>query len=172
MKDRGALVAHDPDPLRRADLARRVRHAGLRAVDVVSSTADLAPASFDRVLVDAPCSAVGTWRRGPDRRWRLLEAEADAFPALQREILGRAVALLRPGGRLVYATCTLLPAENREVAETVTHLGLAPVAVLPRGPRLGGDAGTLELSPHRHGTDGFFVAAWTRPPGHRPKDCL
>ena len=121
----------------------------------------------DVVLVDAPCSGVGALRRNPEARWRLRESDLAGFAARQREILGNARALLAPGGRLVYATCTLLAVENAEVVASALGPELVEV---PLADVLGarahelGDGRTLTVTPHRHGTDGFFAQVLRRPP--------
>jgi 16S rRNA (cytosine967-C5)-methyltransferase len=117
----------------------------------------------DRVLVDAPCSELGPLRRGPDLRWRLDPSTFAALPALQRALLERALAHLRPGGRLVHATCTFRREENEAVVEAfeAAHPGLRRVRPEVPGEVVGPD-GLLRTWPHRHGTDGFFAAAWER----------
>jgi 16S rRNA (cytosine967-C5)-methyltransferase len=108
----------------------------------------------DRVLVDAPCSELGSLRRGPDLRFRIDPASFAALPPLQLSILERAAGHVRPGGRLVYATCTLRREENEEVAGAFEE----------RRADFARSDPFLRLWPHRHGTDGFFAAAWTRRP--------
>lgn len=152
------VVCCDVDARALADLAVRVRRAQVHNVVVV---ADASPGA-DAVLVDAPCSSLGTLRRSPDRRWRDTEVQADAWPAVQRALLRRAVALCRPGGRVVYATCTLRRAENEDVVDAVLQDGLVTAAPLRVGPRP--DAPSTTLTPHEHGTDGFFIAALRRAP--------
>jgi 16S rRNA (cytosine967-C5)-methyltransferase len=128
----------------------------------------------DRVLVDAPCSGLGTLRRNPDLKWRQSPETVLSLQSQQRAILEAAARLLRPGGRLVYATCSLLRAENEEVA---TAFGAAhaqafeplPAAQALAEARVDGaealaDGPFLRLWPHRHRTDGFFAAAWIRRP--------
>ncbi len=125
--------------------------------------------TFDRVLVDAPCSGSGTWRRNPDAKWRLSEQGLLELVALQGKILEQASELVKPGGRLVYATCSLLPEENeRQVA---AFLAAHPdFAVLPIADVWGETIGTpcpvpgpyLRLSPANHNTDGFFAAVMHR----------
>jgi 16S rRNA (cytosine967-C5)-methyltransferase len=171
MGDRGALWASEPDPARLGDLRGRVRRLGLESVRIVALPPDGAlgeavPRRLDRVLVDAPCSATGTWRRGPDRRWQITPREVEAFARLQHGLLLRAAERLRTGGRLVYATCSLLPAENEAVAarlDTEAALVPAPLGIAPEP-----EATRLQLRPDRHDTDGFFVAAWTRRAARRP----
>ena len=114
----------------------------------------------DAVLADVPCSELGTLRRGPDLRFRLREEEAVRFPTLQREILEAALRCVRPGGRLIYATCTLRREENEEVA-------LALERSHPELRRLCPDVaaellrdGFLRTWPHLHDMDGFFAAVW------------
>jgi len=124
---------------------------------------------IDRVLVDAPCSGLGTLRRKPDARWRLEPGDPARFAEVQRELGTRFARLLRPGGRLVYATCAIGRTENEEVAAFLAARGpgLVPVPLertlgAERARALGAEGHLLRLAPHRHGTDGFFVAAFER----------
>jgi 16S rRNA (cytosine967-C5)-methyltransferase len=121
----------------------------------------------DRVLVDAPCSGLGALRRNPDARWHLREEELPRFQALQSTLLARFARLARPGGLVIYATCSVLRLEDEEVVARFLERdqGFEPV---PMAQLLAGRAGDLELGPHlrlwphRHGTDGFFAAAFRR----------
>jgi 16S rRNA (cytosine967-C5)-methyltransferase len=131
---------------------------------------------IDRVLVDAPCSGLGTLRRNPDLKWRQSQQAIQELTAKQTAILQSAARLLKPGGRLVYATCSVLPQENEmiaqafteankefsplETADLLTQLKVEGAAALCSGPVTGGEY--LRLWPHRHGTDGFFAAVWER----------
>lgn len=130
---------------------------------------------IDRVIVDAPCSGLGTLRRNPDLKWRQSPQALQELAQLQASILRSAARLLKPGGRLVYATCSLLREENEAVAEafTVELPEFTPVAVADvlEGLKLGHaglaaggtDGGSyLRLWPHKHRTDGFFAAVWQR----------
>jgi 16S rRNA (cytosine967-C5)-methyltransferase len=120
----------------------------------------------DAALVDAPCSELGPLRRGPDQRFRLDPANFAALPPLQLELLSRAARHVRPGGRLVYVTCTFRRAEDQAVAEAFE--ALHPEYERARAPApaaLVGDDGFFRAWPHRHGTDGFFGAVWRRTPG-------
>ncbi|WP_077002009.1 RsmB/NOP family class I SAM-dependent RNA methyltransferase [Variovorax sp. KK3] len=131
---------------------------------------------IDRVLVDAPCSGLGTLRRNPDLKWRQSPAAIEELKAKQTAILQSASRLVKPGGRLVYATCSVLPEENESIAEAFgtdhPDFVLRDVAPLLEGLKLadperlcaGGEGGAryLRLWPHRHGTDGFFAAVWQR----------
>jgi 16S rRNA (cytosine967-C5)-methyltransferase len=159
MKDQGTLHAFDVDGARLADLRGRTGRRGLRHVVVHEGV--LPSLQADVVLVDAPCSSLGTLRRGPDVRWHLREEDVNAFPSLQREILTRATGCVKPGGLLLYVTCTLHHAENEGVAAWFLegHPHFRTEAVLAAGLR-----GTphLTLLPHVHGTDGFFGAAFRR----------
>jgi len=124
---------------------------------------------FDRVLVDAPCSGSGTWRRNPDAKWRLTDAGLAEQVAAQARILESASRLVRPGGRLLYATCSLLTEENegQVTAFLAGHGDFHPVSVGERWPAVAdGDcpsaADNLRLSPLGAGTDGFFAALFER----------
>ena len=123
--------------------------------------------TFDRVLVDAPCTGTGTWRRNPDARQRLTEADLAELTARQAAILDAAAPLVRKRGRMVYATCSLLEEENEaQVMHFLArHPGfsLVPLArawPFDGAPPCAGDF--LALTPARHGTDGFFAAVLER----------
>ena len=155
LENRGRVIASDPDQGRLARLRKRAERAGATCIEVGP------PQSADRVLVDAPCSELGTLRRGPDARWRKDPGQAARSPALQREILETALAQVLPGGRLVYATCTLRQQENRAVALAFEHDHRSLLRLPPRAGRsLPSSDGFFESFPHRHGTDGFFAAIW------------
>lgn len=125
------------------------------------------PGSFDRVLVDAPCSGTGTLRRAPDLAQRLRPEDVTSYQAMQRKLLEAALDLVKPGGLVVYATCSILKEENEDVVDEV--LAAKPRARLVPVPwgahvHVDGSAGRVRLEPHRHGTDGFFVAAFEMRP--------
>jgi 16S rRNA (cytosine967-C5)-methyltransferase len=162
MEDRGDLLALDVDEKALSTLKGRVGRLGLKCV----SRATLNPegqsealfpwkGKADRVLVDAPCSQLGILRRHPDLRWQLEPAALSQYPEQQREILGHAAPWVRPGGLLVYATCTLNPRENEEVVED--FLSHAPFTRAP-GPAKKEET----LWPHESGTDGFYIARLQR----------
>jgi len=118
---------------------------------------------LDRVLVDAPCTGLGTLRRNPDLKWRQSEQTLAAYRLKQDVILAAAAKLVKPGGLLAYATCSLLKQENDEVVESflATHaqFELRPANLALAQQRIALDTGAyLRLAPHLHGTDGFFVA--------------
>jgi 16S rRNA (cytosine967-C5)-methyltransferase len=129
---------------------------------------------IDRVIVDAPCSGLGTLRRNPDLKWRQSPQALQELVAKQTAILASASRLLKPGGRLVYATCSLLAQENEEIAQAFgeAHPGFRPLAasellsqlkVADAAGLCSGEGGRfLRLWPHRHGTDGFFAAVWEK----------
>ncbi len=153
MRARGRLMAWDVNPRRMADLPERARRAG--APIAILSEAErrgLGPVC-DLVLVDAPCSGSGAWRRKPEGKWRLTAEELASYPPLQDGILDSAIAHVRPGGRLVYATCSLFRSENEErrAAFLARHPGWAPEAEERMSPLDGGD--------------GFYVAAFRAPQG-------
>lgn len=133
----------------------------LRDADVPEANA------FDRVLVDAPCSGMGSLRRNADARWRVRESDIEELSRLQSEILRSAADVLKPGGRLVYSTCTLLPQENERVIEAFLEArsDFSPINPNEWPERLSGLAigdGMLQCLPHRHDTDGFFAACLER----------
>jgi len=171
---KGRVTALDTDGKKLEELRRRARRAGLTNVEAKAVTAD--PTSvgkavrggFDRVLVDAPCSGLGTLRRNPEARWRLTRAVVDSFPARQLALLVTYAPFVAVGGRLVYATCTVNRAENERVVER--FLGerddfvAVPVKEIwgrERALRFG-DGMTLTLTPQQHDTDGFFAAVLRR----------
>ena len=165
MDNQGWLIAADTDRNRLARLAPRAERAGAELIATrlldpgreMDALGDLA-GQADAVLVDAPCSGTGTWRRNPEARWRLDESELARLTQLQAHILDLAVGLLRPGGRLVYVTCSLLDAEGADQFEALLArhplLAAQPLA-LPLGRERG--QGT-RLTPLHDGTDGFFIA--------------
>ncbi|GAB4185686.1 MAG: RsmB/NOP family class I SAM-dependent RNA methyltransferase [Thalassobaculales bacterium] len=182
MANRGRVVACDIHGYRLDRAGQRLRRAGIHNVErrVLDGDGDKwvkrHRGSFDRVLVDAPCTGTGTWRRNPDARWSRSTPDLAELTALQAAILERACRLVRPGGRLVYATCSLLPSEDERQIERLlsTHpeFTLVPVAEAWAG-RLDGtcpaDGPYLRLDPARHGTDGFFVAVLTRQAAPEPE---
>lgn len=178
MKGEGRLLAMDAAQARLDRGAQRMKRAGVnerhhgfverRAQKDLVRDATL-HGVFDRVLVDAPCSGSGAWRRHPDARWRLTPAALESYKAVQRQVLRDAARLVKPGGRLIYVTCSLLREENDEQAEAFlaeapdfTVLPLRDVwhcvlkSECPHGERY------LTLTPARHGTDGFFIAVFQR----------
>jgi 16S rRNA (cytosine967-C5)-methyltransferase len=177
---RGRVLALDVDARRLDELRRRARRAGASNVaarrilggrlppEVSPTRRSGGHRGFDRVLVDAPCSGSGTLRRNPEARWRLSEAELDTFPARQLELLATYAPRVAPGGRLIYATCSVLPSENDAVVEA--FLREAPdFARVPLKEVLGraraealGDGTWLRLLPQVHGTDGFTAAVLRR----------
>ncbi|WP_428485356.1 RsmB/NOP family class I SAM-dependent RNA methyltransferase [Rhodopila sp.] len=172
MENRGQIVACDVSSPRLDGAVRRLRRAGVHNVErhlLESGDKWLKrrAGSFDRVLVDAPCTGTGTWRRNPDARLRLVERDLSELVSKQAGILDTAQSLVRKGGRLVYATCSLLEEENE--AQVSGFLSRHPdfvVVPLWRAWSLvnpapsGGDF--LFLTPARHGTDGFFAAVLER----------
>ncbi|NPD26695.1 RsmB/NOP family class I SAM-dependent RNA methyltransferase [Corallococcus exiguus] len=164
MKDSGRLLAYDPDAERLDRLQQRASRAGLTRVQVLR-TPPSPGLNADRVLADAPCSELGSLRRGPDLRFRLTPDSLSRYTAIQRDILARAADVVRPGGRVVYATCTLNRAENQDVVADFLRSRPDFRAITPGAGWLP-DAclqdGFLLVTPHRHGTDGFFAAVLER----------
>ena len=176
MGNHGQVFAHDSDKARLAPIFERLRRAGSRNVQAVGSTeaalSGLA-GEMDVVVVDAPCTGSGTWRRRPDAKWRLTERQLEARIAEQAEILEAAARYVRPGGSLVYITCSVFEAENHGqlAAFAARRPDFAPVdhrnlwnERFPGHPDAAWiDAvGGIHLSPVRTGTDGFFLGTLTR----------
>lgn len=173
MADRGLLVAADVRPRRIRLLAGTVRASGSTIVRVVQANAALPlpfAGGFDCVLIDAPCSGLGTLRRDPDIKWRRSEGEFEVFADLQARILRAASAVVREGGRLVYSTCSSEPEENEAVVERflseVPGFTAAPVQ-LPGASSLVNEAGHLRTLPFRDGLEAFFAARLVKAPAIR-----
>ncbi|MFZ2649598.1 MAG: RsmB/NOP family class I SAM-dependent RNA methyltransferase [Burkholderiaceae bacterium] len=178
MRNTGRLYAFDVSGHRLAALKPRLARSGLSNIYPLQIAHERderikrLAGKIDRVLVDAPCSGLGTLRRNPDMKWRQSPESVRALQAQQTLILNGASRLLKPGGRLVYATCSLLDDENQAVANQFSAAHSREFAELPVADVLAGarvamaqslvEGKFLRLWPHRHNTDGFFAAAWTR----------
>lgn len=173
MRGTGRLYAMDVSARRLAALAPRAARAGVTNIHAIAlsgaqdSRAKRLAGKLERVLVDAPCSGFGTLRRNPDLKWRHGPQAVEELRRKQAEILEAAARLVKPGGRLVYATCSILPEENEEVADAflARHGEFASVscAELLHAQRIPLSTGSrLRLWPHLHATDGFFAAAFER----------
>jgi 16S rRNA (cytosine967-C5)-methyltransferase len=162
----GRVFCCDQDEERLRRLSDRAGRAGAGGIVERLGAGPPPELQVDGALVDVPCSELGPLRRGPDLRWRIDPAGFDALPPLQRSLLRDAAACVRPGGRLVYATCTFRREENEEVAQAFEAASPGWRRVPPVAPAglLGAD-GFLRTFPHRQGADGFFAAAWARAPG-------
>ena len=187
MRSTGRLYAFDVSAHRLEALKPRLARSGLSNVHPVAIAHERderikrLAGKLDRVLVDAPCSGLGTLRRNPDLKWRQSPQSVQELVAKQQAILASAARLLKPGGRLVYATCSLLRAENEDIALafgaahpdfqplnaaallTALKVAEAPGLCAPAAQDAGVEPGRfLRLWPHRHATDGFFAAVWQR----------
>jgi 16S rRNA (cytosine967-C5)-methyltransferase len=172
MRNTGRLYAFDVSEKRLARLKPRLARSGLSNVHPVKIESERdarikrLAGKLDRVLVDAPCSGLGTLRRNPDLKWRQTPESVAELAQKQSAILAAAATLLRPGGRLVYATCSLLDEENDQIVDA--FLAQRPdFALLPADHALEhlgwkDHAPRLRLFPHRHGTDGFYAALLER----------
>ncbi len=182
MENRGHIVACDVHDKRLDGAVKRLRRAGVHNVEqhlIVPGDkwAKRRAGSFDRVLVDAPCTGCGTWRRNPDARLRLTETDLAELVVKQAAILDTASRLVRPGGRLIYATCSLLPAENEVQIDGFLgrHGDFALLDLAQAWPFDGAppcDGPYLALTPLRHGTDGFFAAVLSRAPAAEPPQAV
>jgi len=173
--DAGEVVAVDRNARRLGLVGRDARRLGLtnittREHDATGSFHGFgARGAFDRILVDVPCSGLGTLRRNPDARWRVRPGDPQRLAETQKAILRSAATALRPGGVLVYSTCTLLPEENESVIESflseTRDFRLLPGDAAPGPTRaLVGTDGFLRCFPHLHDSDGFFAARLERHP--------
>jgi 16S rRNA (cytosine967-C5)-methyltransferase len=180
MDNHGQIYATDADARRLAPIHDRLTRAGVRNVQVrtprakADAVTDL-DGKIDCVLVDAPCTGVGTWRRNPDAKWRLRPGSLETRLKEQAAVLDRAASLVRPGGRIVYITCSILPEENDDaltalmerkagfsavpVSQILQTAGLSHLEQSVRPTALG-----LQMTPLRTGTDGFYVAVLRRNP--------
>lgn len=178
MRNTGRLYAFDVSAHRLDNLKPRLARSGLSnvyATQIAHENDDRIKrlrGKIDRVLVDAPCSGLGTLRRNPDLKWRQSPKALEELKVKQAAILDSAARLLKPGGRLVYATCSLIPDENEGIADAFTaahpdfELLNAAEALTAAGvenaANLVTPAGHLRLWPHLHSTDGFFAAVWQK----------
>ena len=172
MQNKGSISAYDADKHRLRPIFDRMTRAGVTNIDVIP--ADEAnkldqSGGFDCVVIDAPCSGSGSWRRKPDAKWRLAEVQLQQRIRDQREVLERAAPLVKKGGRLVYITCSVLPEENTTQVERFLGIHrefeIIPYAVqwaaaigTPPPKSADGRTDTLLVTPAQHGTDGFFIA--------------
>jgi 16S rRNA (cytosine967-C5)-methyltransferase len=184
MRNTGRLYAFDISGHRLDALKPRLARSGLSNVHPAAIAHERdervkrLSGKIDRVLVDAPCSGLGTTRRNPDLKWRQSPEDIAELTVKQAAILASAARLVKPGGRLVYATCSILPQENEDiatafsaahpdftlvpVAELLAQLKVPEAEKLCSGPPNAGEY--LRMWPHIHNTDGFFAAVWTRKP--------
>jgi 16S rRNA (cytosine967-C5)-methyltransferase len=178
MENTGQLYAYDADRMRLRPIFERLKRAGVRNIQVLPAGDRDALAKLDGkmdvVLIDAPCTGSGVWCRRPDAKWRLSHQMLEARIKEQRVVLDEGARLVKPGGRLAYITCSVLPSENRDQVDA--FLARQPEFKLIPWPELweqampgttpvpsaDGSAETLLMTPLRHGTDGFFVAVLQR----------
>lgn len=169
MKNKGRVIAMDVLDKRLLRAKERFKRAGLHNIETRALTGERDryvkrhQGSFDLVLVDAPCSGTGTWRRDPDKRWRMLGPGLSGLLPLQKSILDSAHRMVKPGGRLVYATCSLLPEENEN--QVKAFLAEHPEFEIKRADSIIKSKGAgefLKMTPAQHDTDGFFAAVLVR----------
>jgi 16S rRNA (cytosine967-C5)-methyltransferase len=173
MHSQGRIYAFDVSEKRLSQLKPRLKRSGLSNLhpQLIANENDLKikrlAGKLDRVLVDAPCSGLGTLRRNPDLKWRQQPNDIAELTRKQAAILTAAARLVKPGGRLVYATCSILPEENEQIVETFLaahpEFEAVPVNEVLTQQHVALDTGKyLRLSPEQHGTDGFFAAVMAR----------
>jgi 16S rRNA (cytosine967-C5)-methyltransferase len=177
MRNTGQIYAYDDDATRLRPIFERLKRAGVRNAQVLSAgdtvTVSALGPRFDLVFIDASCTGTGAWRRRPDAKWRLKPANLAQRQAEQQAVLALGAPLVKAGGRLVYATCSVLPEENGDqiAAFRANHSEFSTLpwreawrAGVSSEPPASADGSeeTLLLTPARHGTDGFFVAVMTR----------
>jgi 16S rRNA (cytosine967-C5)-methyltransferase len=176
MKNKGQLIAHDQDKHRLRPIFERMNRAGASCIDIVAADEGdklKTYGGFDCVVIDAPCSGSGSWRRKPDAKWRLQPKQLEQRQKDQRDVLEQAAPLVKAGGKLVYITCSILPSENTEQVKgfLAKHKEFKLIPYTEQWKHtIGGDApksadgsaNTLLLTPLQHGTDGFFVAVMQR----------
>ncbi|MFM7085175.1 MAG: RsmB/NOP family class I SAM-dependent RNA methyltransferase [Hyphomicrobium sp.] len=177
MQNKGQIYAYDKDRLRLKPIFSRIQRAGVRNVQVLKggdqNALQALGQKFDRVIVDAPCSGTGVWRRRPESKWRLKAKSLEERTLEQEKVLATASQLVKPGGRIVYITCSLLPQENSLQIEKFLSQN-RPFSLIPyekiwkeRLPDTLPQSAlntplTLQLTPASHGTDGFYVAILQR----------
>lgn len=183
MENKGQIHAFDISGARLKELRHRLQRAGCRNIQVTklgiddeSRTKALAPLknNADRVLLDVPCSGSGTWRRSPDQRWRFDANSLKKLNKVQEGLLREGAGLVKVGGRLIYMTCSILPDENERIVESflahassnwhvIDYRAVWEQVLKSECPQsLALNNAFLQLAPHRHGTDGFFVAILER----------
>lgn len=174
MENKGQIYAYDRDRNRLRKIFERLKRAGARNVQVMEAGDEVRLAELegrmDLVLIDAPCSGSGTWRRRPDAKWRLGEDALSRRCKEQSEVMALGAPLTRPGGRLVYVTCSLLPEENDEQVRAFVdrhpEYQLIPWRSAWNGTgtldSLSTNENFLQLTPKNHATDGFFIAVMER----------
>lgn len=167
MQNRGYVLAHDSDAARLKQLGPRARRAGAHIITATDKRGGAlwGDGKFDLVLVDAPCSGSGAWRRNPEAKWRLTPDRLKDLTALQTWLVDDGARHTRPGGRLVYATCSLLACENTEITEAFLarnpnfrcHSAAETWSTAAKTPLPPGMRDNLTATPLKTGTDGFFV---------------
>ena len=177
MHNKGQVHAYDSDRKRLSPIIERLKRAGTRNVQVHDNISSLKPqlGKFDRVLIDAPCTGTGTWRRRPDTKWRLTEKNLGERVTQQREVLEAACAYVRPGGHLAYVTCSLLPQENQEQVRSFladhpefelrsSEADFAKLTGQSEIKPLDASGAGITLSPATSDTDGFYFCMLQRRP--------
>jgi len=171
MQNRGAILAFDSDPLRLKQIGPRARRAGATIITATSKRGgpEWGKGKFDLVLVDAPCSGSGSWRRNPETKWRLTPDRLRELTQLQAWLIDDGARHTKPGGRLVYATCSILPCENEDMIDSFLARNggfrISSAAEIWRAawgcdppPGVGN---YFRTTPRKTGTDGFFTCIMT-----------
>jgi 16S rRNA (cytosine967-C5)-methyltransferase len=174
MANRGQIFAYDSEKARLAPIFDRLKRAECRNVQVIANAPQLAPleGQMDLVLIDAPCTGSGTWRRRPDAKWRLAQRQLDIRINEQATILDAAARYVKPGGRIAYVTCSVFPDENQRQVEgflarhadfaAADHAALWESALPGHASAALVGANGIVMTPRLSGTDGFFFASIQR----------
>jgi 16S rRNA (cytosine967-C5)-methyltransferase len=176
MNNDGRLIAHDLDKHRLRPIFERITRSGASMIDVLA--ADEADSlnsrgPFDCVVIDAPCSGSGAWRRKPETKWKLNAKQLEQRRNAQAQVLAQGASLVRPGGQLVYITCSILPEENQDQVNLFTKVNpqfeIVPyaeqwMATIGGNPPASRTGAMLTLTPHSHATDGFYVCLLRKRP--------
>lgn len=161
MNDKGRIVAYDPSEVKLRNLKKRAERAGVRCINIISQRNEGKLEGYrgrcDAVLIDAPCSGTGTLRRNPDLKWRMMKSERKRFASLQLALLEKYAEWLKPGGRLIYVTCSVLKCENKDVVDAFIAKSNFEIVKIKQDHSFISEEGFLKILPCETDMDGFFA---------------